>query len=641
MFFYFFFLSRPILCLPHPSSLANWLSNMHVEPGFLSNVFDRLKLLDDDKKDCNMVIDAMAIRKQIVYNQAKRMFDGLCDFGQYLEVEASDVPATEALVIMLVGLKHAWKWPIAYFLQNKSSASLQKTLIESAIQLSNQAGLRVHGITFDGTSTNLATFNSFGCNFHGQLTDVNSKFIFNSQVFHAIPDPCHMLKLARNCLATYTKLNSPNGIIDWSYITKLHSVQENIGFKFANNLSRTHIEWKLNTMKVKLAAQTLSKSVADALEFLCLEKVCEFEGVEETVKFIRSIDKLFDFLNSTSPWNKGFKAGITLQNIDTFEEEIMDILNYLYTLRTMEGVPLYMSLRKTFVVGFAAAVKSVLTISKYLLNSTSFKFVLSYKFSQDHLETFFSKIRARHGFNNNPNVQQFKWALQQILLHNEILASAVGNSLYVDNDPSGSIFEIQWRKKDVDVDYENVGEEDDNICEEEHLLLQSSSNDKLKDNILYYISGFIVRKILKKVNCLNCKLGLIENTTDHTYMLPDEYTHLVHVKDLGGLIRVSKDVFRVVSESERTLLVTNFKFNDPKSHTKLTISVKNNLAAESIFSSCEESSNLRCHKLEIIKMIANYYFKIRLHSIAKTKTMEVNVTSKRHWRNKLTLFFNQ
>lgn len=44
-------------------------------------------------------------------------------------------------------------------------------------------------------------------------------------------------------------------------------VQEKVGLNVANKLTPTHIEWKKNIMKVKLAAQTLSTSTADALEF--------------------------------------------------------------------------------------------------------------------------------------------------------------------------------------------------------------------------------------------------------------------------------------------------------------------------------------------------------------------------------------
>jgi len=64
------------------------------------------------------------------------------------------------------------------------------------------------------------------------------------------------------------------------------------GLHAANKLRKAHIEWQQMKMKVKLAAQTLSALVADALEFcnhdLQLE---EFRGCEATVQFIRLVDR--------------------------------------------------------------------------------------------------------------------------------------------------------------------------------------------------------------------------------------------------------------------------------------------------------------------------------------------------------------
>ncbi|KAI5706041.1 hypothetical protein M8J75_004328 [Diaphorina citri] len=521
---------RPILKLPHPSSLANWISNVNVAPGFLKNVFDRLEQLPQDAKDCNLIIDGMAIRKQILWSHGDNKFVGYCDFGD-AQLEGHDVPATEALVFMLVGLKSKWKWPVGYFLQNKSSATVQSSLIKSTIHLSKQAGLKLHGVTFDGTSTNLATLNSLGCNFYGNLDNLSPEFMFNGEKYCAIPDPCHMLKLARNCLATLGKIKSPQGIIDWSFIMKLHTLQNSIGLKFANKLSRQHIEWSLNKMKVKLAAQTLSTSIANALEFLNKEGIAGFEGSEETVKFIRMIDRLFDFLNSRNPFQKGSKSAITLLNHESLSTEMMSIVEYLFSLTTLNNTPLHHSNRKTFIIGFGAAVKSVLFVSKTLLNDgDKFKYVLTYKFSQDHLETFFSQIRQRHGFNNNPNVLQFKWAIRQILLKNEISASALGNSLFSDSDPSGSIFEINWKKKKVEESLEEIEEEGE---EELDIDFPTNENLMLKDNILYYICGFIVRKIIDKIPCLDCKASLVLNKNDNN---EEDYARLVNMKDLGGLV---------------------------------------------------------------------------------------------------------
>lgn len=103
-----------------------------------------------------------------------------------------------------------------------------------------------------------------------------------------MPDACHNIKLARNALATFQQFKYNDDVISWSYIKNLNtginyiilikfviyikyfyfiSVQQTIGLNIANKLSNTHIDWKKNIMKVKLAEQTLSSSTADALEF--------------------------------------------------------------------------------------------------------------------------------------------------------------------------------------------------------------------------------------------------------------------------------------------------------------------------------------------------------------------------------------
>ncbi len=73
-------------------------------------------------------------------------------------------------------------------------------------------------------------------------------------------------------------------------------------------------------MKVNLAAQTLSSSVADAIEY-CTNtlKLPQFQGSEATVQFIRTFDHLFDVLNSHNPCAKGYKAALRKSNKETWE----------------------------------------------------------------------------------------------------------------------------------------------------------------------------------------------------------------------------------------------------------------------------------------------------------------------------------
>ena len=75
-----------------------------------------------------------------------------------------------------------------------------------------------------------------------------------------------MLKLARNALADLGILFfNGNEKIEWRYITMLNDIQLEEGLKFANKLSNSHIHFQRLKMKVNIAAQTLSSSVADTV----------------------------------------------------------------------------------------------------------------------------------------------------------------------------------------------------------------------------------------------------------------------------------------------------------------------------------------------------------------------------------------
>ena len=54
----------------------------------------------------------------------------------------------------------------------------------------------------------------------------------------------------------------------------------------ANKLTKRHLNWRNMKMKVKLAAEMISSSVADALSYLS-QIDSRFEGCQPTINFIR------------------------------------------------------------------------------------------------------------------------------------------------------------------------------------------------------------------------------------------------------------------------------------------------------------------------------------------------------------------
>ena len=118
-----------------------------------------------------------------------------------------------------------------------------------------------------------------------------------------------MLKLVHNTLADGGTLRYEEGSkIYWNCVVELHKLQTSEGLRRGNKVKKAHIEWRQQKMKVNLAAQASSSSVADALQY-CSDtlKLPQFQGSTATVKFICIFDRLFDVLNSRNPLSKGFK----------------------------------------------------------------------------------------------------------------------------------------------------------------------------------------------------------------------------------------------------------------------------------------------------------------------------------------------
>jgi len=100
-------------------------------------------------------------------------------------------------------------------------------------------------------------------------------------------------------------------------------------FHAGNKLKRRHLGWKRSPMKVNIAAQTLSLSVADVIDFCQHLNIKGFENSKATTQFIRTIDRWFDILNSRNPHDRGYKSSLKSTNIEQRTKELDSITNYI------------------------------------------------------------------------------------------------------------------------------------------------------------------------------------------------------------------------------------------------------------------------------------------------------------------------
>lgn len=115
-----------------------------------------------------------------------------------------------------------------------------------------------------------------------------------------------MVKLLRNALEDGGAfLDDQNRTISWQYFKDLIILQENQGLHLATKIRSRHIYYHNEKMKVKLAVQLFSSSVADALEYCNKDlKLREFLESEATSNFCRIVDQLFDIFNTRNSLSK-------------------------------------------------------------------------------------------------------------------------------------------------------------------------------------------------------------------------------------------------------------------------------------------------------------------------------------------------
>ena len=171
----------------------------------------------------------------------------------------------------------------------------------------------------------------------------------------------------------------------------------------------------------------------------------DFKDSKPTSDFILLMNDLFDMLNSKSRFGTNNRKPMSLDKILDIEASLQDSILFLRSLKDTAGIPLIRGPRQRFVIGFSISAFSIIAINKNLLHreSSPFDYILTYRFSQETLELFFSKIRGRFGLNNNPTALQFKYAIRSLLLKNKGEAPNTANCLFsVENEVGTSSVKV-------------------------------------------------------------------------------------------------------------------------------------------------------------------------------------------------------
>lgn len=627
--------------LPHPSTISKWYKTIDCMPGFTAESFETIKQKTKDGKKIYsaLIIDSMAIRKIIEWDGTR--YFGYVDIGNGLT--GDDIPvAKEAIVFMLTSLNDNWKIPVGFFLVDGVTGNQLGTLVKQCITLLRECNVHLCFLTFDGLPANISMATNLGCVV--DLVNLKTIFTYQESEVGIYPDPCHNVKLIRNTLAEMLMIDEDGNTISWDYIKALNKLQMREGFHAANKMRKQHVLYQKQTMKVRLATQLLSASVADSLD-ACREKnISGFENSAATARFIRLFNDLFDILNSRTMKAKGWKRPIANFNCGDVWVFFENAERYIRNLRFTDSTLVLKSRRKTGFLGFMICMRSIRHMyNLHVSPKSDFKYLTTYKISQDHLELFFGAIRAKGGFNNNPSVRQFISAYKRLLVHAQFKSDGKGNciSLSEINILTSSSCNRYISHINISTDRQKMNEDNIHITQgvefEDHDYFYDPSRlTEFAETVIEYIAGFVVRKIKKMLYCQICVDSLEKYSPNNT---------LTMIKNKGGLLFASQDVIKVCKIVERILkqyLSIGVKQTGLPQYM-LTIISKTLASCGDLFGDLSQHSidqwNVDNHRNLLIKAIAEHYLKLRIHYM--TKQLIQPEERVRNFLNKTVLFKGQ
>lgn len=390
--------------LPSTKAMKRLLSQIRLTPGINKIIFEKIKNTMDTKdipdRLCSLIFDEMSINPQIFYAAHKDQIEGFtCS-------NLKNVFADHVLVFMIKGVKNNFKQPIAYYFTNSLTKLELKTILTTVLTHCFKHKLIVLNTVCDQSPVNV-----------GAITEMvnESKKIYlrldkewrrevilvNGHSIVPLYDVPHIMKGIRNNLMTkdviYTR-NSEVKTVKWDYFQMLYDADKAKGeLRSLNKLTEEHInKEKINKMRVKLATQLFSHSVAVTTDHLVARGDLPME-CRQIVDFTLMLDNLFDTLNVSNlsvPNGKVFKGPIKRNS--PHHSLWKDAKSFLKTVKFIKKVKVGDRIRlvETVVPSVTNLIKTIEgmeTLWEVLSRKYAFDFMLTRNFNQDPLEIFFWK----------------------------------------------------------------------------------------------------------------------------------------------------------------------------------------------------------------------------------------------------------
>eukprot|EP00069_Balaena_mysticetus_P010167 bmy_20586T0 len=540
------------------SEETEWLSKCKPGPGFSSNVFSFLqrKVENGDQlyQYCSLIIKGISLKQQLQWDPSSHHLLGFMDFGLG-KLDADETPlASETVLLMAVGISGHWRTPLGYFFVNRASGYLQAQLLRLTIGKLSDIGITVLAVTSDATAHSVQMAKALGIHLDGD----NMKCTFqhpssSTQQIAYFFDSCHLLRLIRNAFQNFQSIRFINGTAHWQHVVELAALEEQ-ELSNMERIPRKLANLKNHILKMNCAAQLFSESVASALECLLSLGLPPFQNCIGTVQFLRLINNLFDIFNSRNYYGKGLKGPLLPETFNKINHVLIEAKTIFVTLSDTSNNQIIKGKRKLGFLGFLLNAESLKWLYQNYVSPKvmPFPYLLTYKFSQDHLELFLKMLRQVLVTSSNPTCMAFQKAYHNLetryRLQDEVFLSEVSIldisvarrtdlALWAVQRQYGiSVIKTLFRKEDICRDWSD--------CSLSEALLDLSDH---RQN-LTCCAGYIANKLSALLTCEDCISALYASD-----LKSSKIGSLLCVKKENGLHFPSESLCRVIDICERVV----------------------------------------------------------------------------------------
>ncbi|NXS80354.1 THAP9 transposase, partial [Erpornis zantholeuca] len=551
---------RKILPLPHPYSLTNWLSNNKAAAGFSSDIFLRLqeKVERGDQAYCycTVLVQDMSLQKQQEWDPQTKRLTGFVDLGAGI-LDADEAPlASEAIILMAVGISSPWTAPLGYFFVNSMSGHFLAQLLRQAIHKLNNIGIVVLAVTSAASARGAETARALGIRTDPKR--IQCTFQHPPRSAHSIAyffDVCHALLLIRNAVQCFQKVEWLRDTVWWQHVVELAALREQRVLEPCTPESGRAGSKGSYHLKVNPATLLFSEGVAEALEHLQKLGLASFQNCRGTVKFVRLMSSLCDIF-----YGRGFygKEPLLAGNYTKIRNLLDEANSFFVNLTDSVGRYVIKSKRKLGFLSFLLNAESLKWLSSNCMcpGGTPSHHLHTHAFSLDPLEQFLRALQQACGSSGSPTCTVFQAAYHKL----------VASCSLAPGSPHGGGNASPWdtalsRRRDL-----TLG----SIRAQYHpaparslapeypyragLLLPSSAlSNALTDLSLYTRSltctaGWVAEQLALDLECEACLASLFE--ADESRL---RCRSVLYIKKLGGVSLPSASVHHITSISEQVL----------------------------------------------------------------------------------------